>query len=162
MEHVRLHAPTDGQEHVVELDFLGKDSIRYKNHVTVEKLVSALTSVTVFTVGSLSEPGRATAMCSGLVHFPVSPMAVSGSRTARAYTHTHICTHMLVHKHTQCVHTHTRTGTHVHAHIHTHPYYKCLGGMKSKVWVLKRKENNLSCLSPLPLVPGVPWLCLPL
>ncbi|XP_031202274.1 DNA topoisomerase I, mitochondrial isoform X2 [Mastomys coucha] len=39
VEHVRLHRPADGQEHVVELDFLGKDSIRYKNHVTVEKLV---------------------------------------------------------------------------------------------------------------------------
>ncbi|GAB1299460.1 DNA topoisomerase I, mitochondrial [Apodemus speciosus] len=40
VEHVRLHAPSaGGQGHVVELDFLGKDSIRYKNHVTVEKLV---------------------------------------------------------------------------------------------------------------------------
>lgn len=39
VEHIRLHAPAGGQEHVVELDFLGKDSIRYKNHVTVEKLV---------------------------------------------------------------------------------------------------------------------------
>lgn len=39
VEHVRLHAPADGREHVVELDFLGKDSIRYKNCVTVEKLV---------------------------------------------------------------------------------------------------------------------------
>ncbi|XP_060245251.1 DNA topoisomerase I, mitochondrial isoform X4 [Meriones unguiculatus] len=39
VEHVRLHAQADGQEHVVELDFLGKDSIRYHNHVTVEKLV---------------------------------------------------------------------------------------------------------------------------
>ncbi|XP_052017289.1 DNA topoisomerase I, mitochondrial isoform X2 [Apodemus sylvaticus] len=40
VEHVRLHAPSAcGQGHVVELDFLGKDSIRYKNHVTVEKLV---------------------------------------------------------------------------------------------------------------------------
>lgn len=76
VEHVRLHAPADGQEHVVELDFLGKDSIRYKNHMTVEKLVSTLTSVTVFTVGSLAEPGRATVMCSGLVHLPVSPVAV--------------------------------------------------------------------------------------
>lgn len=47
VEHIRLHAPAGGQEHVVELDFLGKDSIRYKNHVTVEKLVSALTSGTV-------------------------------------------------------------------------------------------------------------------
>ncbi|XP_051015703.1 DNA topoisomerase I, mitochondrial [Acomys russatus] len=39
VEHVRLHAQADGQEPVVELDFLGKDSIRYNNHVTVEKLV---------------------------------------------------------------------------------------------------------------------------
>ncbi|MEJ1271627.1 hypothetical protein NN561_002468 [Cricetulus griseus] len=39
VEHVRLHGKADGQEHVVELDFLGKDSIRYNNRVTVEKLV---------------------------------------------------------------------------------------------------------------------------
>ncbi|XP_021039490.1 DNA topoisomerase I, mitochondrial isoform X1 [Mus caroli] len=39
VEHIRLHVPAGGQGHVVELDFLGKDSIRYKNHVTVEKLV---------------------------------------------------------------------------------------------------------------------------
>lgn len=39
VEHVRLHEKADGQEHVVELDFLGKDSIRYNNRVPVEKLV---------------------------------------------------------------------------------------------------------------------------
>ncbi|XP_036064836.1 DNA topoisomerase I, mitochondrial isoform X1 [Onychomys torridus] len=39
VEHVRLHEKADGQEHVVELDFLGKDSIRYINRVSVEKLV---------------------------------------------------------------------------------------------------------------------------
>ncbi|XP_059103885.1 DNA topoisomerase I, mitochondrial-like isoform X1 [Peromyscus eremicus] len=38
-EHVRLHEKADGREHVVELDFLGKDSIRYNNRVSVEKLV---------------------------------------------------------------------------------------------------------------------------
>ncbi|XP_006989346.1 DNA topoisomerase I, mitochondrial isoform X1 [Peromyscus maniculatus bairdii] len=39
VEHVRLHEKADGREHVVELDFLGKDSIRYNNRVPVEKLV---------------------------------------------------------------------------------------------------------------------------
>ncbi|XP_038198554.1 DNA topoisomerase I, mitochondrial isoform X3 [Arvicola amphibius] len=39
VEHVRLHKKADGQEHVVELDFLGKDSIRYNNRLPVEKLV---------------------------------------------------------------------------------------------------------------------------
>ncbi|XP_005086022.1 DNA topoisomerase I, mitochondrial isoform X2 [Mesocricetus auratus] len=39
VEHVRLHEKADGQEHIVELVFLGKDSIRYNNRVTVEKLV---------------------------------------------------------------------------------------------------------------------------
>ncbi|XP_027766212.1 DNA topoisomerase 1-like, partial [Empidonax traillii] len=39
VEHVRLHRRLDGQEHVVELDFLGKDSIRYYNKVAVEKQV---------------------------------------------------------------------------------------------------------------------------
>lgn len=40
MEHIKLHPKLDGQEHVVEFDFLGKDSIRYYNKVSVEKLVS--------------------------------------------------------------------------------------------------------------------------
>ncbi|KAL1767257.1 DNA topoisomerase I, mitochondrial isoform X1 [Sigmodon hispidus] len=39
VEHVLLHEKADGQEYVVELDFLGKDSIRYNNRVTVEKHV---------------------------------------------------------------------------------------------------------------------------
>ncbi|XP_052603990.1 DNA topoisomerase I, mitochondrial isoform X2 [Peromyscus californicus insignis] len=39
VEHVRLHEKADGRAHVVELDFLGKDSIRYNNRVSVEKLV---------------------------------------------------------------------------------------------------------------------------
>ncbi|NXM30048.1 TOP1M topoisomerase, partial [Oxyruncus cristatus] len=39
VEHIRLHPRLDGQEHVVELDFLGKDSIRYYNRVSVEKRV---------------------------------------------------------------------------------------------------------------------------
>ncbi|KAL6081321.1 hypothetical protein STEG23_037602 [Scotinomys teguina] len=39
VEHVRLYEKADGQEHVVELDFLGKDSIRYNNRVSVEKPV---------------------------------------------------------------------------------------------------------------------------
>lgn len=40
MEHIKLHPELDGQEHVVEFDFLGKDSIRYCNKVSVEKPVS--------------------------------------------------------------------------------------------------------------------------
>lgn len=39
MEHIKLHEKLDGQEHVVEFDFLGKDSIRYYNKVSVEKPV---------------------------------------------------------------------------------------------------------------------------
>ncbi|XP_063260198.1 DNA topoisomerase I, mitochondrial isoform X1 [Prinia subflava] len=39
VEHIQLHAQLDGQEHVVEFDFLGKDSIRYYNKVSVEKPV---------------------------------------------------------------------------------------------------------------------------
>lgn len=40
VEHIKLHPKLDGQEHVVEFDFLGKDSIRYYNKVSVEKPVS--------------------------------------------------------------------------------------------------------------------------
>ncbi len=39
VEHISLHRRLDGQEHVVEFDFLGKDSIRYYNKVPVEKQV---------------------------------------------------------------------------------------------------------------------------
>ncbi|NXU85650.1 TOP1M topoisomerase, partial [Xiphorhynchus elegans] len=39
VEHIKLHPELDGQEHVVEFDFLGKDSIRYYNTVSVEKPV---------------------------------------------------------------------------------------------------------------------------
>ncbi|XP_021564953.1 DNA topoisomerase I, mitochondrial isoform X2 [Carlito syrichta] len=39
VEHVQLHLEADGHQHVVELDFLGKDSIRYYNRVPVEKPV---------------------------------------------------------------------------------------------------------------------------
>ncbi|XP_027016490.1 DNA topoisomerase 1 [Tachysurus fulvidraco] len=39
VEHVNLHPEMDGQEYVVELDFLGKDSIRYYNKIPVEKRV---------------------------------------------------------------------------------------------------------------------------
>ncbi|KAG9347801.1 hypothetical protein JZ751_003816 [Albula glossodonta] len=37
VEHITLHEKLDGQECVVEFDFLGKDSIRYYNKVPVEK-----------------------------------------------------------------------------------------------------------------------------
>lgn len=40
VEHIKLHEKLDGREHVVEFDFLGKDSIRYYNKVSVEKPVS--------------------------------------------------------------------------------------------------------------------------
>eukprot|EP00118_Oscarella_pearsei_P003260 m.13620 g.13620 ORF g.13620 m.13620 type:complete len:863 (+) comp25108_c0_seq1:70-2658(+) len=39
VEHIRLHDSWDGKEFVVEFDFLGKDSIRYVNHVPVERQV---------------------------------------------------------------------------------------------------------------------------
>ncbi|XP_069847628.1 DNA topoisomerase I, mitochondrial-like isoform X1 [Dipodomys merriami] len=39
VEHVRLHARAAGREHVVELDFLGKDSVRYHQLVSVEEPV---------------------------------------------------------------------------------------------------------------------------
>ncbi|XP_066479721.1 DNA topoisomerase 1 [Tiliqua scincoides] len=39
VEHINLHTELDGQEYVVEFDFLGKDSIRYYNKVPVEKRV---------------------------------------------------------------------------------------------------------------------------
>ena len=39
VEHIRLYPKMDGQEFVVEFDFLGKDSIRYYNKIPVEKRV---------------------------------------------------------------------------------------------------------------------------
>ncbi|XP_030358387.1 DNA topoisomerase 1 isoform X2 [Strigops habroptila] len=42
VEHIKLHPELDGQEYVVEFDFLGKDSIRYYNKVPVEKRTSIL------------------------------------------------------------------------------------------------------------------------
>ncbi|XP_050656970.1 DNA topoisomerase I, mitochondrial isoform X2 [Macaca thibetana thibetana] len=39
VEHVQLHPEANGCQHVVEFDFLGKDSIRYYNRVPVEKPV---------------------------------------------------------------------------------------------------------------------------
>ncbi|TRY61271.1 hypothetical protein TCAL_02156 [Tigriopus californicus] len=39
VEHITLHPEKDGQEYVVEFDFLGKDSIRYNNCMAVEKRV---------------------------------------------------------------------------------------------------------------------------
>ncbi|KAM6981321.1 DNA topoisomerase I, like [Aplochiton taeniatus] len=39
VEHLNLYPEKDGQEFVVEFDFLGKDSIRYYNKVPVEKRV---------------------------------------------------------------------------------------------------------------------------
>ncbi|KAL3860588.1 hypothetical protein ACJMK2_010688 [Sinanodonta woodiana] len=39
VEHIKLHDELDGKESVVEFDFLGKDSIRYYNTVSVDKRV---------------------------------------------------------------------------------------------------------------------------
>ncbi|KAG7275985.1 hypothetical protein CRUP_028542 [Coryphaenoides rupestris] len=39
VEHINLYPEKDGQDFVVEFDFLGKDSIRYYNKVPVEKRV---------------------------------------------------------------------------------------------------------------------------
>jgi DNA topoisomerase-1 len=38
-EHIKLYEQKDGKDHVVAFDFLGKDSIRYYNEVSVEKRV---------------------------------------------------------------------------------------------------------------------------
>ncbi len=45
VEHITLHRRLDGEEHVVEFDFLGKDSIRYYNKVPVEKQVKCVVIV---------------------------------------------------------------------------------------------------------------------
>lgn len=39
VEHISLHEQKDGKDYVVVFDFLGKDSIRYYNEVSVEKKV---------------------------------------------------------------------------------------------------------------------------
>ncbi|XP_041125249.1 DNA topoisomerase 1 [Polyodon spathula] len=39
VEHIKLYLELDGQQHVVEFDFLGKDSIRYYNKMPVKKAV---------------------------------------------------------------------------------------------------------------------------
>ncbi|XP_051736218.1 DNA topoisomerase 1 isoform X1 [Ctenopharyngodon idella] len=39
VEHIKLYPQLDGQDYVVEFDFLGKDSIRYYNKIPVEKRV---------------------------------------------------------------------------------------------------------------------------
>ncbi|KAM3918161.1 DNA topoisomerase I, mitochondrial-like [Leptodactylus fuscus] len=39
VEHIKLYPELNGEKHVVEFDFLGKDSIRYYNKVPVEKKV---------------------------------------------------------------------------------------------------------------------------
>ncbi|XP_066526229.1 DNA topoisomerase 1 [Hoplias malabaricus] len=39
VEHIKLFPELDGQDYVVEFDFLGKDSIRYYNKIPVEKRV---------------------------------------------------------------------------------------------------------------------------
>ena len=44
VEHIKLYPEKDGQEYVVEFDFLGKDSIRYYNKVPVEKRVRILSN----------------------------------------------------------------------------------------------------------------------
>lgn len=38
-EHIKLHEELNGKPFVVEFDFLGKDSIRYQNSVSVPKRV---------------------------------------------------------------------------------------------------------------------------
>lgn len=39
VEHIKLHENKDDKQYVVDFDFLGKDSIRYNNSVSVEKRV---------------------------------------------------------------------------------------------------------------------------
>lgn len=45
VEHVTLHKKLEGNKYVVELDFLGKDSIRYYNKVSVIKKVPTHSSL---------------------------------------------------------------------------------------------------------------------
>ena len=49
-----LHEALDGETNVVEFDFLGKDSIRYQNHVSVDKQV--FKNLRLFTKGK--DPGH--------------------------------------------------------------------------------------------------------
>uniref|UniRef100_A0A8C1YQD2 DNA topoisomerase 1 n=1 Tax=Cyprinus carpio TaxID=7962 RepID=A0A8C1YQD2_CYPCA len=52
VEHIRLHPQMDGQDYVVELDFPGKDSIRYYNKVPVEKRFIFRTQIKIFLMKS--------------------------------------------------------------------------------------------------------------
>lgn len=53
VEHIKLYPEKDGQEYVVEFDFLGKDSIRYYNKVPVEKRVRELSFLVIYSVPTL-------------------------------------------------------------------------------------------------------------
>lgn len=75
VEHINLHPELDGQEYVVEFDFLGKDSIRYYNKVPVEKRVSycGLCSLAFFSFHSFIHSGSISFVlfvCSSL-HWPL-------------------------------------------------------------------------------------------
>lgn len=50
VEHIKLYPELDGEKHVVEFDFLGKDSIRYYNKVPVEKKVTWEAFIIAFSV----------------------------------------------------------------------------------------------------------------
>ena len=51
---IELHDEWEDKEHVVEFDFLGKDSVRYWNFVPVEKKVSENTFLLVLAFAETS------------------------------------------------------------------------------------------------------------
>lgn len=57
---VALHDTFEGNDYVVEFDFLGKDSIRYQNHVPVEKQVC---DTCIFVVALLQLPVSNQPLC---------------------------------------------------------------------------------------------------
>lgn len=94
VEHVRLHGKVDGQEHVVELDFLGKDSIRYNNRVPVEKLVSFPFDPAHNGISVRAGPAVPCSVSCGCVIRHHS----QGLNTS-AHAHAHTCTHTYSHAH---------------------------------------------------------------
>lgn len=109
VEHVRLHGKVDGQEHVVELDFLGKDSIRYNNRVPVEKLVSFPFDPAHNGISVRAGPAAPCSVSCGCVIRHHS-QGLNTSAHARAHTrvHTHACTHIHAYTH---MHAHTQSRT---------------------------------------------------
>ena len=85
VEHMNIYPEKDGQEYVVEFDFLGKDSIRYYNKVPVSKRV---------------RPSTHTHTQMFISHTPTH---------THQLTHIHTCMHTRTHTHAHTpTHTHTK------------------------------------------------------